>query len=137
LFSSIVTKKIPKVNNHDEEVIKRASKNSSPKTEKGDSSSKGTPSAEDKTIPGGKTKQVDHLEREFKKIKLATFDGESRTGEEDEAWLLDIKKILPYLQLFQQHECQSDHLQFEGEGQHLVVGPDIGQGPKGETIGMV
>ena len=53
---------------------------------------KGTPSAEDKTIPHRKRKQVDHLEGEFKNIKLATFDGESRTGEEVEAWLLDIKK---------------------------------------------
>jgi hypothetical protein len=36
---------------------------------------------------------VDHLEGEFKKIKPSTFDGESRTGEEVEAWLLDIKSI--------------------------------------------
>jgi hypothetical protein len=40
---------------------------------------------------------VDHLEAEFKKIKPSTFDGESRTGEEDEAWLLDIKK---YFQIY-------------------------------------
>ena len=46
---SIVTKKIPKDDNHDEEVSKRASKNSGLETEKGDSSSEGTPSAEDKT----------------------------------------------------------------------------------------
>ena len=39
-----------------------------------------------------KRKQTDHLEREFQKIKPTTFDGESRTGEEAEAWLLDIKK---------------------------------------------
>jgi len=89
---SIVTKKIPKDDNHDEEVSKRASKNSGLETEKGDSSSEGTPSAEDKTIPDRKRKQVYHLEGEFKNIKLATFDGESRTGEEVEAWLLDIKK---------------------------------------------
>ena len=62
------------------------------KTEKGDSSSEGTPSAEDKTILDRKRKQVYHLEGEFKNIKLATFDGESNTGEEVEAWLLDIKK---------------------------------------------
>jgi hypothetical protein len=49
LLRSIVTKKIPKDDNHDEEVSKRASKNSGPETEKGDSSSEGTPSAEDKT----------------------------------------------------------------------------------------
>jgi hypothetical protein len=47
------------------------------------------------------------------------------------------QKILPNLQLFQQHEGQNGNLQSEREGQHLVVGPKIGQGPKGETIGMV
>jgi hypothetical protein len=35
---------------------------------------------------------VNHIEREFKKIKPSTFDGESRTRDEVEAWLLDIKK---------------------------------------------
>jgi hypothetical protein len=40
---------------------------------------------------------VDHLEGEFKKIKLSTFDGESRKGEEVEAWLLDINK---YFQIY-------------------------------------
>jgi len=94
---SIVTKKIPKDDNHEEEVSKRASKNSGAKTEKGDSSSKGTPSVEDKTIPDKKMKQTYDLEGEFKKIKPTTFDGESRTGEEVKAWLLDIKKILPNL----------------------------------------
>jgi hypothetical protein len=54
LLRSIVTNKIPKDDNHDEEVRKRASKNSGPETEKGDSSSKGTPSAEDKTKKTGK-----------------------------------------------------------------------------------
>jgi hypothetical protein len=44
-----------------------------------------------------KKKQVDHLEREFKKIKPTTFDGEYRIGEEVEAWLLDIKK---YFQIY-------------------------------------
>jgi hypothetical protein len=67
---------------------------------KGDSLSEGTNLAEDKTKPDKKRKQVDHLEGEFKKIKPTTFDGESKIGEEDEAWLLDIKKILPNLQLF-------------------------------------
>jgi hypothetical protein len=89
---SIVTKKIRKEDNHDKEVSKRASKNSGPETKKGDSSFEGTPSAEDKTITDRKRKQVDHLEGEFKRIKSATFDGESGTGEEAEAWLLDIKK---------------------------------------------
>ena len=40
---------------------------------------------------------MDHLEGEFKKIKPTNFDGESRIGEEAEAWLLDIKK---YSQLY-------------------------------------
>jgi hypothetical protein len=35
---------------------------------------------------------VDHLEGEFKKIKLSTFDRESRTSEDVETWLLDINK---------------------------------------------
>jgi hypothetical protein len=35
-------------------------------------------------------------------------------------------KILPNLQLFQQHEGQNGNLQSEGEGQHLVAGPKIG-----------
>ena len=89
---SIVTKKSPKDDNHEEEVSKRVSKNSGAKTEKGDNSSERTPSAEDKTIPDRKRKQANHLEGEFKKIKPSTFDGESRTGEEAEAWLLDIEK---------------------------------------------
>jgi hypothetical protein len=92
LLRSIVTKKRPKDDNLEEEVNKRDSKNYGAKTEKGDNSSEGTPSAEDKTIPNRKRKQTDHLEGEFKKIKPATFDGESRTGQEVEAWLLDIKK---------------------------------------------
>jgi hypothetical protein len=86
-----VTKKILKDKNNDEEVSKRASKNSGPEIEKGDSSSKGTPPAEDGTIVDRKIKQVDHLEEEFKKIKPAIFDGESRIGEEAETWMLDIK----------------------------------------------
>jgi hypothetical protein len=92
LLCSIVTKKSPKDNNNDEEVNKRVSKNSGPETEKGDNSSEGTPLAEDKTKTYRKRKQVDQLEGEFKKIKPATFNGESNTGEEAEAWLLDIKK---------------------------------------------
>ena len=97
LLHSIVTKEFPKDDNHDKEVRKRASKNSGAKTEKGHSSSKGTPLAEDKTILDRKRKQTDHLEREFKKIKPTTFDGESRKGEEAEAWFLDIKK---YFQIY-------------------------------------
>jgi hypothetical protein len=79
LLCSIVTKKIPKDDNHDEEVSKRASKNSGMETEKGDSSSKGTPSTEDKTKPDRKRKQVDHLQGESKNIKPATLYGESST----------------------------------------------------------
>ena len=97
LLRSIVTKKSPKDDNQEEEVRKRASKNFGVKLEKGDISSEGTPSAEDKSILDRKRKQTGHLEGEFKKIKPATFDGESRTGEEVEAWLLDIKK---YFQIY-------------------------------------
>ena len=42
-------------------------------------------------------RKINHLEREFKKIKPTSFDGETRTGEEEEAWLLDIKK---YFQIY-------------------------------------
>jgi hypothetical protein len=45
------------------------------------------------------------------------------------------QKILQDLQLFEQDEGQNGHLQSEGEGQHLVAGPEINQGPKGETVG--
>ena len=92
LLCSILTKKTPKDDKQGEDVGKRASNNSGLEEERGDNSSKGTPSAKDKTKPDRKRKQVDHLEGEFKKIKPATFDGESRTGEEAGAWLLDIKK---------------------------------------------
>jgi hypothetical protein len=50
LLCSIVTKKIPKDDKSEEAVSKRASKNSGPEAEKGNSLSEGTPSAEDKTI---------------------------------------------------------------------------------------
>ena len=40
----------------------------------------------------GRKRKMDHLEGEFKKIKPASFDGESKTGEEAKTWLLDIKK---------------------------------------------
>ena len=62
LLHSIVTKKSPEDDNHEGEVNKRAFKNFRPKTEKGDSSSEGTSSAEDKTIPDKKRKQTYHLE---------------------------------------------------------------------------
>ena len=75
LLHSIVTKKIPKDDKHDEEVSKRTSKNYVVETEKEDSSSEGTPSTKEETIPDRKRKQVDHLEGEFKKIKPTTFDG--------------------------------------------------------------
>ena len=47
------------------------------------------------------------------------------------------KKKLLDLQLFQQYEGHNGHLQSEREGQHLVARPEIGQGPKGETVGIV
>jgi hypothetical protein len=96
MLHNIVTKKIPKEDNNEEKVRKRSSKNSGTEEEKGDSSSKGRPSAEEKTKTERKRKLVDHLEGEFKKIKPATFDGESKIGEEDEAWLLDIKNYFRY-----------------------------------------
>jgi hypothetical protein len=73
-----VTKKSPKDNNNDEEVSKRASKNSGPETEKGDSSSEGTPPIEDGTKTDRKRKQVDHLEGEFKKIKPLMNPGQEK-----------------------------------------------------------
>ena len=42
-------------------------------------------------------RKVDHLEGEFKKNKPTNFDGELRTGGEEEYWLLDIKK---YFQIY-------------------------------------
>ena len=48
-------------------------------------------------IPKIRKRKVDHLEGEFKKIKPTSFNGESKTGEEAEAWLLDIKK---YFQIY-------------------------------------
>jgi hypothetical protein len=56
LLCSIVTKKIPKDANHDEEVRKRATKNYGPETEKGYSLSQGTPSTENKTKTDRKRK---------------------------------------------------------------------------------
>jgi len=57
-----VTKKIQKDDNHEEEIRKRDSKNSEVETEKGDSSSEATHSAQEKTKSDRKRKQVDHLE---------------------------------------------------------------------------
>jgi hypothetical protein len=70
---SIVTKKIPKDDNHEEEVNKMASKNSSAKTKKGDSSSKGTPSAEEKTIPDKKRNQPTTLKENLKRLNQLLF----------------------------------------------------------------
>ena len=64
--------------------------------ERKDSSSNETRNSENQVKTNGKRK-VDHLEGESKKIKLTSFDGESKTGEEAEAWLLDIKK---YFQIY-------------------------------------
>ena len=52
-----------------------------------------TQNSENQVKTGGNRK-VDHMEGEFKKIKPTSFDGESKTGEEAEAWLLEIKKYL-------------------------------------------
>jgi hypothetical protein len=88
----IVIKKSPKENGKEEEVNKRSSKNSGHETKNENSFSEDTHMAGKKTTTGRKIKQVDHLEGEFKKIKPSSFDRESRTGEEDEAWLLGINK---------------------------------------------
>jgi hypothetical protein len=68
LLRSIITKKRPKNDNPEEEVNKRASKNSGAKTEKGDSSSEGTPSAEDKTIPDKKENKQTTLKGNLKRL---------------------------------------------------------------------
>jgi len=39
-----------------------------------------------------KQKKMDQLDGEFNKIKPSNFDGESKTEEKAEAWLLDINK---------------------------------------------
>jgi len=97
LSRSIATKKILRNNEMDEEVSKKSSKDSSHETERENNSSKDTHMTQNKASIVKKRKQMDHLEGKFKKINTATFDGESKTGEEVEAWLLDIKKILSYL----------------------------------------
>jgi hypothetical protein len=50
-----------------------------------DNSFEDTHMTENKASTRKKRKQLDHLEGEFKKINPSTFDGESKTGEEDEA----------------------------------------------------
>jgi hypothetical protein len=90
LLCSIVTKRSPKNNEKDEEVNKRSSKNYHHETKNENSSFQDTHMTENKTSMGRKRKKVDHMEGEFKKIKPSSFDGESRTCEEVEAWILDI-----------------------------------------------
>jgi hypothetical protein len=68
LLRSIVTKRSPKNNDKEEEVNKRSSKNFGHETKNEDSSSEDTHMTGNKTTMGRKTKQVDHLEGEFKKI---------------------------------------------------------------------
>jgi hypothetical protein len=92
LLCNIATKRSPKNNDKEEEFSKRSSKNSSHETNNENSSFEDTPMTRNKITTGRKRKQVDHLEGDFKKIKLPTFDGESRMGEEAKAWLLDINK---------------------------------------------
>ena len=64
--------------------------------EKKGSSSNETQNSKNQVKTGEKRK-VSHLEGKFKKIKPTNFDGESKTREEAEAWLLDIKK---YFQIY-------------------------------------
>ena len=61
-----------------------------------DSSSNGTENSKNQVKLVEKRK-IDHLEGEFKNIKLTNFDGESNTGEEAEAWMLGINK---YFQIY-------------------------------------
>ena len=60
------------------------------------SSSNDTQGLENQVKPASK-RNLYHLEGEFKKIKPTSFNGESKTEEEAEAWLLDIKK---YFQIY-------------------------------------
>jgi hypothetical protein len=92
---------------------------------------------ENKTTTGRKRKQVDHLEGEFKKIKPSTFDGESRTGEEVEAWLLDIKKYFQIYNYSSNMKVRMAIYNLKGKSEYLVARPEIGQGIKRETDGMV
>ena len=92
MLCNIATKRSPKNNDKEKEVSKRSSKKSGHETKNENSCFEDTHMTRNKIATGRKRKQVDHLEGEFKKIKLSTFDGESRTGEEVEAWLLDINK---------------------------------------------
>jgi hypothetical protein len=92
LLRSIVTKRRQKNNEKVEEVSKSCSKNYHHETKNENSSFQDTHMIENKTSMGRKRKKVDHLESEFKKIKPSTFDGESSTGEEVEACILDINK---------------------------------------------
>ena len=68
-----------------------------------------------KTTTRRKRKQVDHLEDEFKKIKLSTFDGESRTREEVEAWILDIKKYFHIYNYFSNMKVQMTIYNLKGK----------------------
>jgi hypothetical protein len=91
LLRSIATKKNPKNNEVGKEVSKNSLKDSSHGRKKEKKSSNDTHMIENKASIVRKRKQMDHLDGEFKKIKPSTFDGESRTSEE-ESWLHDIKK---------------------------------------------
>ena len=62
----------------------------------------------------------DHSRDEFKKAKPPTFDGELKTGQEDEAWLLGIKEVLLGAGQSREHEGQSFHIQSERMSVHLV-----------------
>ena len=64
--------------------------------ERKDSSSNGTQNSENRA-KSLRNRKIDHMEGEFKNIKPTSFDGESKTGEEVEAWLLDIKN---YFQIY-------------------------------------
>ena len=63
----------------------------------------------------------------FKKARSPTFNGEVKTGQEVEAWLLGMKKYFPSPRLFRKYEGKSSHLQSKWKIIHLVGAPQAGE----------
>jgi len=76
-------KKSPKNNEVDQEVSKNSSRDSSNGRVKENNSTKDTHMNENRESTTRKKIYMDHLDGEFKKIKHSTFDGDSRTSEEE------------------------------------------------------
>ena len=67
--------------------------------------------------------KVDHLEGEFKKIKPTSFDRESKTREEVESCLLDIKK---YFQIYNYSRNMKVHMVvYNLKGKHKFWWQDL------------